>query len=120
MGTFLTALSFSLGSGEGFTSTKANAFSFFFPVLFFIPALSLLSSQSELFALQSREITLANSFDANPLFLVLQGEICTPFGTCCGEDGVYTEGFSSIRCHTDTLAGAFFCRVRLGYPASME
>uniref|UniRef100_A0A0A9DMC5 Secreted protein n=1 Tax=Arundo donax TaxID=35708 RepID=A0A0A9DMC5_ARUDO len=87
---------------------EANAFSFFFPVLFFSPALSPLSLQSELFALQSRETTLANSFDAVPLFFILQGEICTSFGTCRGEDGVYTEGFSSIRCHTDTLEGALF------------
>jgi hypothetical protein len=58
---------------------------------------------------------LANSFVADKEFLVLLGEICT----FLGEGGAYTEGFSSIRCHTDTLAGAT-CGARLGYPAPKE
>jgi len=117
--TLLTALSFSLASGEGFTITEDSTFSVFFAAFFFIPALSSLPLQSELFALQSKEITLANSFDADPEFLVLLGEICTSFGTLRGEGGVYSEGFSSIRCHTDNLVGAIFCGARLGEPGSI-
>jgi hypothetical protein len=113
--TLLTALSFSLASDEGFTRTEAITLSFVFTAFFFIPALSPLSLPSALFALQSKEITLANSFGVDPEFFILLGEICT----FLGEGGAYTEGFSSMRCHTDTLAGAV-CGGRLGYPAPKE